>query len=432
MTNMTNRLDKPRRANWKRFSLLSLIVLISLASVLLAYVTWRRERGNDILIRALQESNVSFDFESTQDVNWLSRFLGDGRPELVTEISVDYFESETEGVFKRELSDLLKKNRQTGQISRLNFRDAVVEEDASCFFENWQRLEMLQIRDTSFPNSWNSAFANLPALKHVVISGGNCNLEPEVFAGSKSLKVLKLANRGIDSKRLGELKNLLPNVEIVLMGSFDRQFEFAEATGALSVHDEAAYASMKATLDRVHKTLDSFVPPAKNRFHPPATEAQIRTFEHQFGMPLHPSLRALFEIHNGQPNRKDELVMFEKLLSLDESIANTEMERDVSFEKIEIEFEFNPEYDWMNNPCIVGIGSSEADVTYVNNVTGKVYYSYEGMSYTFEKLEHYFEAINDELLAGNYESDQEGNVKLTAHMLEIAKKWRKNRAARSE
>lgn len=378
-----------------------------------------------MLKEALEISGVSFASESIESVGWVSRFLGDSDPNLVVEIDFDSVESNHAEVhIDRRLSQQLRKNHRTDKIQKLSFRYAVIANDANCFFATWNNLRSLEIRDTIFPETWSQEISRLSNLEHVVISGGSCNLQPEAFAGCKSLKVLKLANRGIDSTRLGELKRLLPDVEILLLASFDEPFEFDEDQGSLSAHDPAAFASMKSSLDRLHATLGSLDPPARNQFCPPATEVQIAAFEHQFGVPLHPSLRALFEIHNGQPDRSDELVIFDKLLSLDESEGNMDIERDASFEDIEIGFNFNPEYDWMNNPCLVGIGSSEADVTYVNNVTGHVYYSMEGLYFTFPKLEDYFDAITKELEAGRYESDEEGNVCLSGHMTEISKQWR--------
>ena len=415
----------PRRSRiWIRFSLFSLLALITLSSVLIAYVTWRRESGSDMLVQTLQASGVSLVGEKTQPASQLSQFLGDGHPEVVVEVAFDSVKSNlAEVVVDRRLSQLVGKNRRTNQIARLSFRNAIIEEDAVCFFANWSNLKYLEIRDTRFPKSWNHELAKLSRLECVIVSGGSCNQDPKTFRDCKSLRNLKLANRGIDSTQLSELKKTLPAVDIELLASFDEPFEFGADRGALSFHDPVAYASMKGSLDRLHKALASLEPPAKNRFSPPATEAQIANYEHQLGMPLHPSVRALFEIHNGQPSRVDELVTFEKLLSLSESLGNMDIERDASFEEIEIGFNFDPEFDWMNNPCLVGIGSSEADVTYVNNVTGRVYYSNEGLYYTFPKLENYFDAITEELQAGNFETG-DGNVCLSGHMIEISERWR--------
>jgi hypothetical protein len=377
-----------------------------------------------MLVQTLQASGVSFVGEKTQPVSRMSQFLGDGHTEAIVEVAFDSVKSNlAEITVDRRFSQLVGKNRRTKQITKLSFRYAIIEEDAVCFFANWSNLKHLEIRDTSFPASWSRDLAKLSFLESVIVSGGSCNQDPKIFKDCKSLRNLKLANRGIDSTQLRELKGMLPAVDVELLASFDEPFEFRANRGALSVHDPVAYASMKHSLDRLHTALASLEPPAKNRFLPPASEAQIANFEHQLGMPLHPSLRALFEIHNGQPSRVDELVTFEKLLSLSESLDNLNMERDASFEEIEIGFDFDPEYDWMNNPCLVGIGSSEADVTYVNNVTGRVYYAYEGLSYTFPKLENYFDAITEELQAGNFETDN-GNVCLSGHMIEISSRRR--------
>ena len=88
-------------------------------------------------------------------------------------------------------------------------------------------------------------------------------------------------------------------------------------------------------------------------------------------------------------------------------------------------YNFMPDYDWMDNPNLIGIGSSEADVLYVNNVTGKVYHSYEGLYYVFPTLAEYFGAITEEVQAGRFERNKHDCIRLTGSTMGIAKSWRK-------
>ncbi len=415
-------LKNPRR-KLPSFSLSFLLIIITLIALVTIYVNYQRERGNDVLHRTLAEVSIYEHIEGAVEKAWSDPWLGNSNSQVIGRtVSFDPSLIDREVRIDRAIASRLAKNLHTGNIMHLRFANATVDPDAVCFFRNWKQVRSVQIRDTPLPEPWTEAIKQMPALEEVVISGGLCTIEPESLQNFPALRKLTLCHRNVNSARLEELKKLLPRVQILLLGSTDRKYDYPENSATLSQHDPQAHSELKQSLDRLKKTLQSLDPPAKNSFNPPATEAEILKYEQHIGVPLHRSVRALFEIHNGQPSAVDELITFEKLLSVGESIGNMEIERDAAGE-LESWYNFDPDYDWMNNPNLIGIGSSEADVLYVHNVSGKVYHAYEGLSYAFPTLAQYFDAINEEVKAGRFERSDYGSIRLTEYTTGIAKKW---------
>ena len=417
-----NSISKPQRRYFLTFSLSSLLIATTLIALATLYISYRRERGNDVLHRTLAEiAVVSILDTPVEKATWIDRLLGNSDQEIVGKtLKFDSRVLRHEVKIDRSSASRLAKNSCVGGVRQLVFRNVTVDSDAVCFFENWNHVNSIQIRDTALPKSWADKFKRMKGLKELIISGGLCSLEPESLAGCQSLEKLTLCHRNIDSTRLQELTKLLPGVKILLLGSMDQPYPYPKNSTALSAHDERVYTKLKKSLDQLQQALNSLDPPAKNRFHGPATEAEIIHYEQELGAPLHPSVRALFEIYNGQPSPYDELVTFEKLLTIEESIGNMQMEADV-----DSWYNFDPEYDWMDNPNLIAIGSSEADVLYVNNVSGKVYYAYEGLTYVFPTLENYFDAITEEVNARRLERNEHDCICLTEHTTTIGKKWLK-------
>lgn len=418
--------EKRPLKRFRRFSLSFLMLLMTLFALGTIYVNFHRERGNDALHQTLAEiAKIEVLQSPKQVVSWRDRLMGNSDPRQIgNTVSFDTRLLEHEINIDRMVASRLARNLNTGSIDELRFANVHIDSDAVCFFEDWEQVHTIQFRDTVLPKSWHDGIKRMAGLNELVISGGRCTLEPESLEGCRTLKKLTLCHRNVDAARLKQLKDLLPNVEILLLGSTDSAYPYPAGAVALSKHDPQAYASLKASLDRLKETLAALDPPAKNRFRPPATEAEIVQYEQYIGVPLHRSVRALFEIHNGQPNRIDELTVFEKLLSVDESMGNMDMEISAAM-VLEEMYNFDPDYDWMNNPNLIGIGSSEADVLYVNNVSGKVYTSYEGLYYAFPKLENYFDAIRNEVEAGRFSRNEHDCIRLTESTSSIWKKSQK-------
>ena len=415
---------KPKRS--KSFSLSFLLIFITVFALLTIYVNYRRERGNDVLHETLKGiASAEVMGSSDEKATWMERLLGNSNPQqIVNIVSFDPYLVGHAATIDRKMASRLAKNLNTSAIHELRFVRTTVDADAVCFFENWQQVSRLQIRDTTLPKQWLEGIARMSGLKELVISGGLCNLEPESLVDCPSLEKLTLCHRNVNSARLHKLSQSLPGVKILLLGSTDQKYPYPVNSVTLSTHNPQAYSKLKASLDGLKQTLGSLEPPAKNQFNPPATESQILQYEQFTGFPLHSSVRALFELHNGQPSRIDELILFEKLLSIDESIGNMDLEMDAAAGVLDM-YNFMPDYDWMDNPNLIGIGSSEADVLYVNNVTGKVYHSYEGLYYVFPTLAEYFDAITEEVQAGRFERNKHDCICLTDITTGIAKSWRK-------
>ena len=426
---MNEQQDKPTRKpkRFKSFSLSFLLIFITVVALLTIYVNYRRERGNDVLHETLKGiASADGLGNSDEKPTWMDRLLGNSNPQQIGNIvSFDSYLRDHAATIDRQTASRLAKNFNTSAIDELRFVRMTVDTDAVCFFENWQQVKRLQIRDTTLPKPWLEGIARMSGLKELVISGGLCNLEPETLVDCPSLEKLTLCHRNVNSARLYKLSQSLPAVKILLLGSADQEYPYPANSVTLSTHNPQAYSKLKASLDGLKQTLGSLEPPAKNRFNPPATESQILQYEQRTGFPLHSFVRALFELHNGQPSGIDELILFEKLLSIDESIGNMDIEMDAADGVLDNMYNFMPDYDWMDNPNLIGIGSSEADVLYVNNVTGKVYHSYEGLYYVFPTLAEYFDAITEEVQAGRFERNKHDCICLTDITTAIAKSWRK-------
>ena len=400
-----------------RFSIASLLVLIAMAAGLLAYVSHCRQKGRDALIQSLRNAAAAlksidqadadtkkllsrYDFPITK---W-SQFFGTSQ-KPVFDITFD-----SNSVLNQQTTRKIAIGNSDNAITNLRFHLAEIADDSRMFFKDWRELRHIEIRDTSFPVAWLKQLSSIPRLESLVISGGKCNLEPKDLKGIDSLKLIRFADRGITSSELDSLRRLYPKVEIQLVAGYDSPFGWPKDK-PLSAHNPEAFARMKAVLDRLHSALDNLKPPATNQFNPPASEVDIAAVETELGMPLHPSVRALLEIHNGQPTWKDELVTFERLLSTDKIVSNYDLYQDFSHNAGQ-PYNFEPHFEQNSNPNLLPIGSSDDNELAINLVDGTVWEFYSE-SYRPNKqansLIEYFTMIIDELEAGRFERSHNGH-----------------------
>ena len=428
-----------RKRRLLKFSLRNALLLISFIAMFTSYVVYHRERGNDRLIADLTESGGSCIFggkgrggarptgtvTETKPTNgwlkdqWLSLTGGSNQDKIIAVDFQSLTREEPETIFKNPaLARRIAKNFNTNLIQDLIIERVIVGSQCHPFFSEWAELRHISIIDTATPNSWKSGFAKIPKLESVIISGGKCNLDPECFIGNKSLISLKLAHRGITTERLQRLRKQMPNVEIELLGSFESEFNLPKGQ-VLSRHDEVASAKLKSAFDELLGSLQSLSPPASNRFNPPATLQEISELESLIGMPLHPTLRAWLELHNGQPSPKHELVTCEMLAPVSQIIRDYRSYKSFAHADWINNYEFIPNFsngttgNDNTNPNLLTIGSSEDHLLMFNNVTGKLYHSYSEVSPTYflPDLESYFLALAEAFRAGRIES-QNGYVRL--------------------
>ena len=401
-----------------RFSIATLLVLIAVAACLMAYLSHCRQKGRDSLIKSLLKANAELKYIDQAD---------DATQELLAEYNapltrMDFFLGTSQKpVFEIHFNSDSKLNRETARqisignsanaITTLRFRNAKIGNESAMFFCDWKELRHIEIRDTHFPENWLEQFAELPKLESLVISGGMCNLNPKHLGKLELLQSLTLADRGIGSMELKRIRKLMPNTEVQLVAGYDSPHAW-ETGRPYSAHDPEAFSQMKSTFDRLHKILDNMEPPATNKFNPPATEVDIAAIEFEMGMPLHPSVRALLEIHSGQPGWQDELVSFEKLLS-----ANEMTRKYVLLQKYSEKegYDFTPLFMRNSNPNLIPIGSSDDNELAVNVVDGSVWEFYsESFSPTWQlgSLIEYMEMVISELEAGRFEDGHEGKIKV--------------------
>jgi len=434
--------EKPNRKHrFFRLSLRSAILLTSLAAAFIAYVSYHREKGNDQLIADLQGSGGVCHFRQPDKPDdsdrpfWLKQkwrsLIGSSNPLKVSAVEFKT-ESETDWqtvLTKPGLARRMARNLNTSGIDQLTFTKVTIGSDCSPFFSNWSGLKRLWIFDTAMPETWDDGIAKIPNLEEVIISGSLCTVDPECFVQSQSLKSLILAHRGISSKRLQELREQMPGVKIELLGSFDSRFNLAGKV--LSQNDEQASAKLKTAFDELQDALRSLDPPAKNKFSKPATLEEISRLEQVIGMPLHPTLRAWLELHNGQPGPGDELMLFEQLLSVDRIINDFEEWQSLGGDW-KCNYRFVPDYNHQKdgneniNPNLMTIGSSEDHMLMFNNVTGKLFLSYSEIApdYFLPDLESYFLAIAEEIRAQRIKV-RNGYVRLEIEIgRDPFKKWR--------
>ena len=315
--------EKYGSGKWQ-FGVRMMLIVILVFAIGLGWLSYRRARNSDQLKRVLDDAGPEkvevAEVSDPPPNNWVSKLLANSASKP---IELRFF-----GLSKQQCEDL-QQNLATDQIKSLslvtyhpdnkffnglwrvdndvpessrfprNMDEPFTSEHSPMFFEHWPSLERLVIRDTAIPEAWFELMSSLPKLQEVVISGGLCNVEPEHFANVKTLKRMVLCHRGITSDRLADLKKLMPQVHIDLLGSFESRLK-SDNAAPLSRHDEDLYQRMKKLLAEIDAEIvkaggTNTVP------GPPSTEAQIAKLEIELGSPLPPSLRAFYEVSDGWP-----------------------------------------------------------------------------------------------------------------------------------
>ena len=438
--------SSPPRNSRIRWSLSFLLVLVTVVACVFGYISYHRQRGTDRMVADLRATGATYEqvLERGDPVeenahSWIDRQcerLFGNTEASVREIRFDLSIASDHVLLDARAANSLQRSLATNRITTIRFRDATISRDASLFFSQWPKLQYLEIRDTQLPEKWCDALKDLKQVKRIVISGAMCNLKAESMVGCKSLEYLWLAGRGTNTTQLTRLRKLLPHVNVQVFGGFDQPWTLP-AGQTYSLHNPAAHAEMKGVLDRLHSTLAGLQPPATNRFNSPASIEQISRLEHRIGVPLHPTLRALLEIHNGQPKRDDELVVFEKLLTVDEIIENYDMWVTTAFEEWKTQYEFDVDFNEPWNPDLVVFGTSEDQNIAINMINGEVYdfTSETQTERVLGKLSSYFEAIMDELEAGRYEPHFQtpaNDILLTDYSLDVWKRRREKEKRNAE
>ena len=394
-----------------RFKLKSLLLLIVLIAILMAVLNFNRERGRDRLVHDISSMQESVDEEEPpfKTIDALKdkgfRYYHRDSEEDSREQRFEDYDEETTGMWARlfksthrplleitiPISNLtpaiakrLQSNRKTRGIERIRFvgDGAKVDEQLVPFFEKWATVNRLQFVDASIPESWWPAFGKMKDLRQIDFVGLDPIVGQEKLKHLVNVELVQFAKTkpGFDIELI---KESLPNSKVQIVAVQGRRNKRRRKKGGstepkpevvcYSKHDPVAYKRMKAIVDRLHRALESSDPPSTNKFNPPATKEQIAQLETYIGMPLHPSLRAWLEIHNGQPDEKWELVSLEWLRPIDKLI-----EEDSKWQEIASEFYDLKDYDFdanemcIVNPNLLSIGSSDDHVVSINLVHGNL------------------------------------------------------------
>ena len=384
--------------------------MLTLLSVAIATVTYLRDTGRDALVESFVSIEKSYEpglryvASKSEPANWLDRLLANTKPTIY---EVDFLSTLSTHELRR-----IAKNRAVHEIHTIRFfksyfdNQPLLQQDAPMFFRHWRGLRRIVLRDVEIPQSWMPSLCELSSVEELVISGANCNLQPEALVDMPELKLLTLCHRGIDAQRLNEIRNLLPGVEVRIMGSFDTGWTF-ELDQVLSNHDPVEFAQMKDILDRLQLAIKKKVPDLDHHYNEPATAQQINALERTLGMPLHKSVRAWLENSNGW-----------SYYVLNEMHDTTDIAKDYESRKDLQDYDwrtydFDLYHDHFSNPNVIPIGP-KIGVCFVD---GSICWLDDGgesgpsRKLKIENLGHYFELIRIEIEGSTPEELLDGGFK---------------------
>ena len=392
-----------------QFNLKWLLLLITLLSAGIALVSYLRATGRDALAEVLVDIEESYDpgvrvvVATNGTTSWLDRLLRNTKPQVH---EIDFLTTLSANNLRR-----LGRNRTTQQIHTIRFFKSYFEDvpllrsGSPLFFKHWRGLRRVVLRDVQIPETWHESFCQLE-IEELVISGARCNLQPEELAEMPKLKLLTLCHRGIDSQRLEEIRQLMPNVEIRILGSFDTTWTF-ETDQALSKHDPAEFTQMKNILDRLQLEIKEKVAAVDHHFEEPATAQQINELERKLGMPLHKSVRAWLENSNGWP-----YYVLNELHNTNNIADDYESRKDLQGYDWRT-YDFDLYHDHYSNPNVIPIGPTIG----VCFVDGSIHWLDDGgesgpsRRLQIKDLYHYFELIRLEIEGSDPDVIFDGGLK---------------------
>jgi len=357
-----------------RISLRAALGVTAVIGIFFGWTSWQRQRNSIHLKQHLDRldddcAEIKYDFEMIHTVRqFRDEWLGDTgpRPTNLRLFRVPTSTAKllnnsnaTDQIKTLELVQYADSNpffdgnsnhgfheEPTMEHRKLKPNEAFCSNDCPMFFEDWERLEQIILRDVVIPAQWHDRFNRLGSVKKVIISGGLCNLEPESLVGMPKLEQVILANRGISSSRLAKLKEAMPGIEITLLGSFDSDFSF-QGTEGLSQHDPQDYERMKSLVSGIKELIPGYA--LKKLDAPPASPEEIAAMEQKLGVPLPRSLRAFYEVTNGWKG-----VFFDhKIRSIKETLDDYWNRRSIVY--FPDEYDFTPYWDQWANPNVIPV-----------------------------------------------------------------------------
>ena len=177
---------------------------------------------------------------------------------------------------------------------------------------------------------------------------------------------------------------------------------------------------MQQILDELKAELAKLDLPATNKFNPPATLEEIASVEQKIGQALPSSLRALLEIHNGQPKPSDALFPRGPFMNTD-SILN-----DFAFFKhsglnTSHDFERWPPFDMnITEPILPSNTRLGIDL-----VDGSLLNEWSRTVDTNQTLQQYLRLLTKTLKDGKYKQNPKGKVQIDAEPGELTSTIRK-------
>ncbi len=408
-----------------RFGILLLLIVVTMFTLVMAYISFKRDRGTDKLVTIISRTKDREEVEITAPVPYsmgrqeeIAEYqLGSTEPEVKNSVSQEktfidrLLGNASAPVAELNLSEALIDERYARQLGRnhaateigfLRLRSCDVKQKAEPFFQNWN-LKRLVIHNTQVPENWVAALATTSVDELAII--GDCGhltvdalVEQMAAIGNKeqSPLVVQVCNGVTTARQIEQWNKKFPPATFQAVAFIGRHI--VENAQPLSQADPHYTRYMELTWKQIHQELANLDPPALNRFNPPATDAEITELENCIGIPLHPTFRAYLKVHNGQPSMDDELVMFEKLLSIKEIISHYGEWQGYSDMDEVVEYDFNPDYDSWVNPNVIPVGTSEDHIIGVNQITGRLVYWYSeqrNLDYVADDIQQYFENIVD-------------------------------------
>jgi hypothetical protein len=190
---------KPRR-HWFRFSMRTLLIVVTVSSIPLGWVGWRLQqvRREQTMIAWVEQMDGRVDFDYRNDKSWWE------------ETTDKWFGERVRGVYlhNKQMSDL-SPLAKLKNLENLHLDDTQVS-DLSPLAE-LKKLEKLDLRRTRVSDL--SPLAKLKNLRMLVLENTRVSdLSP--LEGLKNLKLLGIKNTQVSDEQVQKLRQALPNCKI--------------------------------------------------------------------------------------------------------------------------------------------------------------------------------------------------------------------------
>ena len=402
----------------RKFSLATFLIAISVFAIGYGYVYERRVSGTDQLNNLIQKVggynfNQGLHEHPKPDSSFRAWLFGETHVVRRTiRFGIGRIDAKTGRAFARN-------KFAEGPVEKLTFSQTQIDENCPWFA--WDSVHHLEFVDTAtIPDSWIDAMAQSKSLKRVSFGGAHTDISFDSISKLKNLKYLRISNLGIYGDRLAELKSSLPGVLIRTSGLWGEPWRFAPDE-TLSKHNPKVLREMQQILDELKAELAKLDLPATNKFNPPATLEEIASVEQKIGQALPSSVRALLEIHNGQPNPDDALFPRGPFMDTDSILIQFAILKHSSLNTSH-DFErwppFNMNFAEPILPSVASLGIDLDDGSLLRD-------AWSGTVDTNQTLQQYLRLLTKTLKDGKYKQNAKGKVQIDAEPGEMTRTLRK-------